>query len=192
MMGPMRTFSLALLLAASLVSRADARERITNFVTEATVNKDASVSLKETISVIAEGDAIRHGIFRDIPTRYRDRNGFSVNVGLDVTEVERDGRDEPYTIESIVNGKRIKIGSADTFVDPGPHSYEIDYRATRVLGFFDQYDEFYWNVTGNAWAFPIDQASAIINLPPAASIIQHSEYTGAQGDRGKDFEVLAS
>jgi uncharacterized membrane protein YgcG len=187
----MRIFALALLLIAALGSEAGAAERITNFVTEANVSRDASVTFKETISVIAEGSSIRHGIFRDIPTRYRDRNGFNANVGLDVLKVRRDGYDEPYSVESIANGKRIKIGSADALVDPGPHTYEITYLATRVLGFFDQYDELYWNVTGNAWAFPIAEAQAIINLPPGASITQHAEYTGAEGEQGRQYEVLA-
>ena len=90
----MRIFALALLLIAALGSEAGAAERITNFVTEANVSRDASVTFKETISVIAEGGSIRHGIFRDIPTRYRDRNGFNANVGLDVLKVRRDGYDE--------------------------------------------------------------------------------------------------
>ena len=39
---------------------------------------------------------------------------------------------------------------------PGEHRYSIRYRATRQLGLFKDYDELYWNVTGNGWVFPID------------------------------------
>src|SRR4051794_25528899 len=170
---------------------AGAAERITSFKSEATVNADATVRFRETIAVVSEGSSIRHGIFRDIPTRYRDRTGLAVNMGLDVSEVRRDGRVEPYTIESISNGTRIKIGSADTFVEPGPHIYEIVYLASRVLGFFDRFDELYWNITGNAWQFPIERAEADIYLPPGATVLQHSEYTGVQAAQGHAVEVLS-
>ena len=43
----------------------------------------------------------------------------------------------------------------------------LRYRTTRQLGFFDDHDELYWNVTGNGWDFPIDAASATVALPGA-------------------------
>ena len=63
----------------------------------------------------------------------------------------------------------------------GEHSYEIRYRTTRQLGFFADYDELYWNVTGNGWQFPIDSATVRIRLPQAVQFGQRSFYTGAQG-----------
>src|SRR5262245_13988841 len=133
----MRRLAFAVFFVLSLIGAARAEERITSFQSEVTVNKDASLNVSELISVMAEGDRIRHGIFRDFPTRYKSASGYQVNAGFDVTAVKRDGQDEPYTIESISNGKRVKIGSADSWVSSGPHTYEIDYRATRELGFFD-------------------------------------------------------
>ena len=59
----------------------------------------------------------------------------------------------------------------------------------RELGFFQDFDELYWNVTGNGWTFAIDGAEAIIELPPGAKILKSAAYTGAQGDRGRDFTV---
>ena len=60
----------------------------------------------------------------------------------------------------------------------------------RQIGFFDNYDELYWNVTGNGWIFPIDKASATIHLPAGAKILQNSFYTGAQGST--DTNALAT
>jgi hypothetical protein len=45
-----------------------------------------------------------------------------------------------------------------TFLE-GKHRYTLAYSVQRVMGFFDTYDEFYWNVTGNGWVFPIEKAS---------------------------------
>jgi uncharacterized membrane protein YgcG len=177
----------ALMIALSASSSAE--ERITNFVSEAKIQLDGSLEVVETITVIAEGGEIKRGILRDFPTRYKDRHGLRVNVGFEVLSVWRDGREEPYAVESIGNGKRIRIGDKDVFLDSGPHTYRIAYRTTRQLGFFERYDELYWNVTGNAWTFAIEQVEAIISLPPGARIIQHAAYTGPQGANGQDFRV---
>lgn len=169
---------------------AASEERIRSFVSDATVKADASVEVIETITVVAEQVRIRHGIYRDFPTTYDSREGTRVKVGFEVISVKLDGQSAEYAIESISNGKRVKIGSADSFVSPGVHSYELRYRTTRQLGFFPDYDEFYWNVTGNDWEFVIDRAVSRVHLPPGARILQHAAYTGHQGASGQDFRVL--
>ena len=73
----------------------------------------------------------------------------------------------------------------------GEHSYVIRYRTTRQLGFFDQYDELTWNVTGNGWQFPIDRAEARIRLPQAVQFGQRAVYTGPQGATDRNAEVTA-
>ena len=180
-------FSLALLLAAS--GEVAAAERVTSFLSEVTIGADSALTVKETIAVVSEGNEIKRGIQRDFPTKYKDSKGLDYVVGFDVVDVKRDGRSEPFTIMSISNGKRVRIGSADVFLDDGPHVYEITYRTTRQLGYFTDYDELYWNVTGNSWTFPIEKAETIIQLPPGATVKQHAEYTGPQGASGSDAEV---
>ena len=71
------------------------------------------------------------------------------------------------------------------------HTYTIKYKPTRtVLGFFEKHDEIYWNVTGNEWDFPIDEASATVTLPAGIPTdkITHEAYTGPKGAKGKDYK----
>ena len=187
----MRALFFALLALLAVNSAALAEERIEQFTSNALVNVDGSIDVTETISVNAESRQIRRGIFRDFPTTYTDRKGLRVVVGFEVISVKRDRRDEPFAIEGLANGKRIRIGDADVFLDYGIHVYEIQYRTTRQLGFFEQYDEFFWNVTGNGWTFPIEATTAIVRLPPGARILQHEAYTGYQGENGRDFKVFS-
>lgn len=188
----MRKLLIGLVLLLAGATAALAEERIENFISDVTVNRDASLEVLETIAVTAESYEIRHGILRHFPTVYTDRHGIRVKVGFDVLEVRRDGRSEPYGLESISNGVRIRIGDKDTYLTVGEHTYEIRYRTTRQLGFFDDYDELYWNVTGNGWTFPIQRASVIMRLPVDARIVQHAEYTGYQGVSGGDYRVTAA
>ena len=104
-------------------------------------------------------------------------------------EVLRDGRVEPYHTQSVSNGVKIFIGQKDVFLQAGVYTYTIRYRVDRELGFFKDFDELYWNVTGNGWTFAIDRAEAYIELPAGAKILKSAAYTGYQGDRGHDFTV---
>jgi uncharacterized membrane protein YgcG len=167
----------------------DTTERITSFDSDITVARNGTLSVTETIAVYANGEQIRHGIYRDFPTRYTDKNGANVHVRFDVTRVTRDGHDEPYATESIDNGMRVKIGDKDTLIETGPHTYTLSYMTARQIGFFDTYDELYWNVTGNGWIFPIEKASATIHLPAGARIMQNAFYTGTQGSSARNAEA---
>jgi uncharacterized membrane protein YgcG len=166
---------------ADPVDPSDTTERITSYDSDIVVARNGTLTVTETITVYANNDQINHGIYRDFPTRYVDKNGVRVHVRFDVTNVTRDGHSEPYTTEGISNGVRVRIGDKDVIIDPGLHTYTLTYMTARQIGFFDKYDELYWNVTGNGWIFPIHKASATIHLPAGARILQNSYYTGPQG-----------
>jgi uncharacterized membrane protein YgcG len=185
----------ALLACCALIAfgSAAADERILDFHSEITLDADASMRVTETIRVRSEGQKIQHGIYRDFPTDYRDRNGLRVRVAFEPQTLQRDGRSEPFHTESIGNGVRVYFGSKDVTLDPGEHTYALDYTTTRQIGFFADHDELYWNVTGNGWDFAIDTASAAVTLPDsiAPSDIHVEAYTGAQGAKGKAYTARA-
>ncbi len=181
-----------LLLAALLwPTMARAEERILNYESDIAVQRDASLEVTESITVRAENDQIRHGIYRDFPTRYRGRRGGQVRVDFTFKGATLDGQPVEASTQSIRNGVRIKLGDPDTYVDPGDHRYVLRYRTTRQLGRFEEFDELYWNVTGNGWIFPIDRAEARITLPSPAQFGHRAVYTGAQGAIGKQARVAS-
>ena len=190
-LSPDPTAVAVLALLAGAAPAAAQSERILNFKSLIMVHPDASMTVTEDITVQATGQEIKRGIIRDFPTTYRDRLGNTVTVGFKVEEVLRDGRPEPYHTQSAANGVKIYIGQKDVFLQPGVYTYTIRYRVDRELGFFKDFDELYWNVTGNGWTFAIDRAEAIIELPPGAKILKSAAYTGYQGGRGHDFTVQA-
>ena len=186
-----RCLALLAALAALWPAAASAEERITRFASGIAVQKDGSLDVTETIAVTAEHDLINHGIFRDFPTRYRARNGATLHVGFSLLGATLDGQDVRRTLEGISGGTRIKLGDPDTYVPVGPHVYRLHYRVTRELGRFKEYDELYWNVTGNGWVFPIDVAEAAIHLPSPARLGARSVYTGRQGSTGGAAQVVS-
>lgn len=186
-------FSILLILFSGTFSNTDvhAQEVIQNYQSNILIEPDGSLNVTETITVTAEGNKIKRGIYRDFPTQYKDIYGNSYNVNFELLSVMRDGHVEDYHTEAISNGIRIYIGNKNHFLKQGTHTFTLDYYTNRQLGFFEHYDELYWNVTGNGWAFPILQASAKIQLPPGMSVsqIETDGYTGAMGEKGKNFMV---
>ena len=181
--------AVALLLVLAPAT-AHAEERILRYLSDVQVQKDSSLAVAETIDVRAERVNINHGIYRDFPTRYRGRNGSQVRVGFNFESATLDGMPVPATTETVSNGVRIKIGDPEKNVDVGEHRYVIRYRTTRQVGFFEGYDEIYWNATGNGWMFPIDVAEARIRLPAPASFGQRAFYTGPEGSTATNAEVV--
>ncbi|WP_310468295.1 DUF2207 domain-containing protein [Sphingomonas sp.] len=178
---------LAALLACAVPAAAE--ERITRFVSDVEIKPDASLEVTETIDVVAENVRINRGIYRDFPTRYRGRRGNPVRVDFTLLGAQRDGYPEMATTEAIANGIRIKLGNPDKMIDQGEHRYVIRYRTTRQIGRFKDFDELYWNVTGNGWVFPINNAEARIRLPSPVAFGQRAFYTGPQGSTAANAEV---
>jgi len=161
--------ALAALTTLLLIQAPPARalEQILDYAIEIRVRADGSLDVAEHITVNAEGRQIRRGIFRDFPTRYRDRHGNHVVVGLEVLSVERNGRPEPWFTENLINGVRINTGGDALLNVPGRFRYTLRYRTTRQLGFFAAHDELYWNAIGTGWDFAIARAEVEVRLPHA-------------------------
>lgn len=183
--------TLVLALASCLfVLAAAAEEKINSFDVAITVETDGDIEVSETIQLTSEGNRIRRGIFRELPRYYADdegQPGDKLPYQYSVKRVTRDGRREPYAIEKEGNAFRIRIGDADVFIEHGSHTYEIEYEVKNQIRYFDTYDELFWNVTGNYWLFPIDQAAARITLPENARVMSQDAYTGGFGDVGSDY-----
>jgi len=179
----------ATLLVAGCTLPLPAQERILVYDSQVEIRADGGLDVSERITVRAEGDRIRRGIYRDFPTRYRDRHGNRVVVGFEMLEVLRDGKPEPWFTEGMSNGVRINTGNDDFLPVPAEYSYTMRYRTTRQLGFFDGHDELYWNAIGTGWDFPIERGEVLARLPQPVAVgqMEAEAYTGPQGAQGGDY-----
>ncbi|WP_454848381.1 DUF2207 domain-containing protein [Rhizobium binxianense] len=177
------------LLLVAIGRAAFAAEVINSFDSSITLEKSGVMTVTETITVNAEGNRIRRGIFRDFPLNFTDADGHRRRVDFEVVSVRRDGRDEAWHTESISGGVRIYAGSEDVILNPGRHQYQFTYTTNRQIRYFPDHDELYWNVTGNGWIFPIRSATAAVTLPPGVAATDTAFFTGPLGATGKDARV---
>lgn len=189
---PFLPLLMLLLLALFAPVAAHAAEYIAAYRSEISLDREGEVTVTEIITVNAEGRDIRRGIFRDFPLYMVDAKGRRQKVGFEVLTVTRDGRPEKWHTETISGGVRIYMGSADTLLERGLHTYELTYRTDRQIRFQDNFDEFYWNVTGNGWMFRIDQASAVVQLPEGVKALNTTFFTGPEGSTAKDARRTGS
>ncbi len=179
-----RTWLLALFLCTVTTLATAKSWRISDFQDNISVNKDGSAVVTERITLVFVGEW--HGIHRTIPIEYPGPNGTNYELFLDVKSVtDGEGAKLKYD-SSITNRSRdLKIyipGAVDA-----TRTVEIIYAVRNGTRFFKDYDEFYWNVTGNDWPVPIDHAAATVTFPEnAAGSLRAQAFTGVYGSSQRD------
>lgn len=155
-------------------------EKIREFHADITLSTDGALLITERI-LYDFGTEKRHGIYREIPSiSYTDYDRRT--YGIQVHSVTDENRN-PYQYEhSGATTVSIKIGDPNKKIT-GAHWYVITYSAGSAVTGFNNYDELYWNITGNGWQVPILLAYATVHIPNGSSEQQNGAwcYTGAYG-----------
>jgi uncharacterized membrane protein len=160
---------------------------IDDFHADIVVVPDSSVDVTETIKAHFYGTGW-HGLYRTIPVEYVTPQGFNYSLFLSIKSItDADGRSLRYESSRERHYRKLKIYIPDP--DNSVKTISIRYTVSDALRFFDEHDEFYWNVTGDEWTVPIQAATARIVLPEATSNIRANPFTGGYGSRAKDADV---
>jgi len=158
--------------------------RVQKFESEITVTPDAKVDVTENITFQFKGGPW-HGVYRTIPIEYVGPSGLNYSLFLDVRSIT-DGNGNKLKFESSRERQNRKLKIFIPDADNSTQTVIIDYVVKDALRFFDDHDEFYWNVTGDLWDIPIDAASAHIVLPPSAANIRTNVFTGSFRSTGRE------
>lgn len=165
----------------SLSAALFAAERILRFDVVLTLDENSKATVEETITVNAEHNKIRRGIYRDIPQSiFRQVKPYSLQM---------DGKPHPFFTEK--NGGDLRINFGDNnYIPRGEHTYRFIYTMENAAILHKDIDEVYWNITGNYWVFPIERASFHLILPDKAEVIneQISLYTGFYGQKEQNAQ----
>jgi hypothetical protein len=182
-----------LLLSFLVAAPAAAQDfTINTFRSNITIHPDSSFVVRETIEVTFHRP--RHGIYRDIPFRYRDDLGKTVTTPTKVfSVVDGAGKTWNYTVTRAGNQLNVRIGDAKRFVE-GRQTYVITYQVENAILFFDDHDELYWNVTGNNWKATIQETAADVDIKAKdkSRKLWASGYTGILGSRESDCTIETS
>ena len=154
-----------LLLACSLPAWARSYH-ISKFNSNIHVEEDGSARIEEQITFVFNG--VYQGIYRDIPVDYPGPSGSNYTLFIKLDSITDDSgsklKYEKKTRGGFLHLKIYVPGATDA-----TRTVNIEYSVANGTRFFEDHDEFYWNVTGNDWPVPIEQASAMIYFPAEAS-----------------------
>lgn len=159
---------------------------IDSFNSNLTIQSDGKLAVKETITV--DYSSSLHGIYRDIPVTYQNKDGSSHYTSVNVLSVTDGSNLVNFELINNDNNLRIKIGDANKLVS-GRKVYVINYLVTGVISSYADYDELYWNVTGNAWEVMINSVSASVSIP-SGNILQATCYEGFENSTDKCSSTL--
>ncbi len=158
----------------------DGQEKIEMYAVDININKDSSIDIKEKIEYNF-GNKSRHGIYREIPVKYKDGHGNRRTIKIKNIEVFRDGEKEKRKITTEGNNLKIRIGKSYQTIT-GKHTFVVKYTVERAINYFDDHSEFYWNVVGDEWTVPIYNVSTLVKAPEIKKV---DCFQGKYGDTKK-------
>jgi Predicted membrane protein (DUF2207) len=167
-------------------------ERVSAFHSDIRIAASGELVVTETIELPGATREPQRGLVRELAEDYRDRHGSRVKVPIAVQEVLRNGRPEPYTVERMASGVRIRTGEPGRAIERGKQVYQIVYRTAReITSFLDEHDELYWEV-GRGLDAAVERLSAEVSFerPVPASSLKVEASTGARGAQGQDYHAF--
>ena len=158
--------------------------RISDFKDNISIAADGTAQVNEQITLVFVGEW--HGIHRKIPVEYPGPEGTNYTLFVKLRSITDDaGNKLKYESSKTGAYRDYKIyipGAVDA-----TRVVNIAYSVRNGVRYFDGYDEFYWNVTGNDWPVPIDHASAFVSLPEnTVGKLRAQAFTGTYGSTQKD------
>lgn len=138
---------------------------VANFNSNIHMSEDGSVRIQEQITFVFSG--IYQGVYRDIPIDYPGPAGSNYSIFLKLGDITDESGTKLKFEKSTRNGflhLKIYVPGASN----ATRTVNIEYAVANATRFFDDHDEFYWNVTGNDWAVPIEHAAAVVYFPHQA------------------------
>ncbi len=158
-------------------------EKIYLFDSDITVHTDGSITVVENITLNVKHQNINRGIYRDIPVSRTEK---VLPVSL-----QFDGQEHPFFVEKNNSILTINFGD-DNYIPVGKHTYTFTYTFIGAVDSYKDYDELYWNVTGNNWAFSMDKARVHVTFPEQVKVQKDgiSLYTGPKGGKANHTEEV--
>jgi uncharacterized membrane protein YgcG len=168
---------------------------VNNYKVDIYINAEGYFDVVESYDI--DFKMLKHGIYRDIQTRYDMINfeGEPEKREIKISKIDVPDRTFEATdfFSRRVGGNlRIKIGDADKTVS-GLQHYEIKYRVANAFLHEPDADRFYWNLKPTYWFAPFLGMQFQIHLPEGISLDaqDYRVYSGLEGTQlaQEDFTI---
>lgn len=166
-----------------------AKEHIPYMFSDIEILPTGQINIEETVMVIANGQKLHNGLSRALPAYAYSRTGIIKPVDVNLNKVTVNDMEIPHKLEK--NGLKIVIEPTDSYIlNPGVYTYKFSYVINRNIWDYDDFYEFYWNVSGSSWNLVISRIGAIITLPGNREPLGTIALRGYPGSMQNDVAIL--
>lgn len=151
---------------------------------------DGLVKITDTIIVVANAEKIKDSIHRAFPKFVFDREGNRQKVEFNLLNVSINGNPVEYKLSDRNNYVFMEPKDKIELI-PGVYEYQFDYTVDNQLFSYDEFDEFYWNLTGSVWNLVISRAGAAVILPPNTKTLGQTAFSGYNGYWREDTVAIS-
>ncbi len=166
-----------------------AQEHIPYLFSRIELLPDGLVKITDTITVVANGEKLKDSIQRAFPKFVFDREGNRQKVDFNLLGVSINGNPVDYKLTDRNNYVFMEPSQKLELV-PGVYEYQFDYTIDNQIFSYDEFDEFYWNLTGSVWNLIISRAGAAIILPPNTKTLGQTSLSGYNGYWREDMVTI--
>ncbi|MBE6451464.1 MAG: DUF2207 domain-containing protein [Alphaproteobacteria bacterium] len=170
---------------------APAMEHIPYILTSINILPTGLVKVDEEITVIANNQKLQNGFVKVLPKFSTSRTKVKKKLDIDLINVSINGENVAHILEEI--GDKIYIKPIEKYtLAPGVYNYKFSYFLDRKLWYYNDFTEFYWDVTGSYLNLVIGSANAIVSVADGKSFLSQSVLTGYNKRLSSDRAVIAN
>ena len=156
---------------------APAMEHIPYILTTINILPTGLIKIDEEITVIANNQKLRNGFVKILPKFSTSRAKVKKKLDIELASVSVNGDNVAHYLEEI--GDKIYIKPVKKYtLAPGVYNYKFSYVLDRKLWYYDDFTEFYWDVSGSYLNLVVSSANTILSVSEGKSFLSQSVLTG--------------
>lgn len=157
-----------------------AQEHIPYLFSRIELTPDGLTNIADTLVVVANGNTLKKGVIRAFPKYVFTRENKRQKIDFQLLSVTINGQEFPY--KTIERGNYIFLEpDDDRDLPPAIYTYQFNYLIDNQIFQYDEFDEFYWDITGSVWNLVIARAGAALILPPNTKPLGQTAVSGYPG-----------
>lgn len=167
-----------------------AQEHVPYLFSRIEILADGLTQFTDTIVVVANGQKLSQGVVRSFPkyltSRMGERQKIEVNlVGVTINEM-------PIEYKIVERGDYVFLEpKINDDLAPGVYNYRFSYLIDNNIFQYDEFDEFYWDLTGSVWNLVIARAGAVVIFPYGSKSLGQSAISGYPGSWSENAVAIS-
>lgn len=170
---------------------APAEEHIAYLLTTAKIEPTGLINVTEEFVFVSNNIGFPAGFFRILPKYTYSRNDTRRRLDVKLNSVTINGEEFPYSITEV--GTHLYIEPQKPLNLPtGIYTYRFNYTIDRAIWFYDNFAEFYWDITAQTLKNVVGSANAVVSLPQGSTFLaQNALASTKQGINPKRVTITS-